>query len=233
MRIQTKDGNYVVISEGNKKLGTIPSFNTSRDYSCDKRLSCYKKGCYAKACWGKFRPAAYASVVHNAEMCKSSRQAVSDAIKSFLLNGAVSYNYFRWHASGDIVDRPYFEMMIQIAKACPNTKFLAYTKRYAIVNGWIAKNGIKALPKNLIIRFSAWKKTDVFPNPFKLPVFYVDFSTMGTGHPELNPDIPSDSMKCPGVTAGCYRCFKCWTHNPVVCKFHGGHGQVKEKKGGE
>lgn len=233
MRMQTNDGNYITISESNKKLGTIPSFNTSPTYSCDKRLSCYKKGCYAKACWGKFRPSAYASVMHNAEMCQGHRLAVRDAVISFLKGGVTTYNYFRWHGAGDIADTNYFEMMIQIAKECPQTKFLAYTKRYSIVNGWLAKNGIKALPKNLVIRFSAWTKKDVFPNPFNLPVFYVDFSTMGTGHPELNPDIPAKSLKCPGVQAGCYHCFKCWTHSPVVCKFHGGHGQVKEKKGGE
>jgi len=232
--MHTNDGNYVTISGGNRKLGTIPSFNTSRDATCDKRLSCYKQGCYAKACWGKFRPSAYLSVVHNAEMCKGRRAAVKDAVVSYLLNPRRKHTqFFRWHASGDIIDASYFKMMVKIAVECPNTKFLAYTKRYAVVNNWLRDNGLETLPKNLVIRFSAWKKTDVFPNPYGLPVFYVDFSTMGTGHPELNPDIPEGSLACPGVTAGCYSCFKCWTHSPVVCKFHGGNGQTKKKKGGE
>ena len=44
---------------------------------------------------------------------------------------------FRFHVGGDIIDNIYFDYMVAIARDFPETKFLAFTKKYEIVNAYI------------------------------------------------------------------------------------------------
>ena len=109
------------------------------------------------------------------------------------------WKYFRWHETGDIVNARYFEGMVDVARRHKNTIFMAFTKKYEIVNAWIDENG--SLPKNLVIIFSIWGKYGLGVNRHNLPCAYVE----GVGGDEY---IAKSARECNG---GCKDCdFQCW-----------------------
>lgn len=109
--------------------------------------------------------------------------------------------YFRYFSSGDLPDQAFFdEIVIPIALKNPGCKFLLFTKKYAYVNNWIAKNG--ALPANLSVVFSAWPGTEM-ENPYNLPVAMVIFPGE-----QRHPDWRECSGKCDlCIAAGCLNCW--------------------------
>lgn len=191
--------NNVCISQTNDKLGSqIPSVSLLPSCSCRKDAPCSHL-CYAQK--GHFRyNQAQTSQLNNYNIYINDKNAYFNAIIKFL-SGLVSYRFFRWHVAGDIVDMDYLLGMIQVAKKCKNTKFLAFTKKYELVNEFIANGG--KIPSNLKIIFSAWFKGWNVPNPYNLPVAYVFFKNKN-----LNPEIPDTSIPCKGA---CYECQGCWS----------------------
>lgn len=74
--------------------------------------------------------------------------------------------FFRFHVSGDIINKAYFAEMVKTAESAPHCEFLAFTKRFDAVNAWIADNG--EMPCNLHILFSG--EENLKPeNPHALP----------------------------------------------------------------
>ena len=112
----------------------------------------------------------------------------------------------RFFDAGDIPDYNFFEGMVKTALRNPKIKFMAFTKKYFIVNEWLSEN--EKLPKNLNIIFSAWDKNWAVPNPYNLPVAYVDFKDKSK-----NPEFPKSYSTCPNQhdkTITCTVCQKCW-----------------------
>lgn len=132
-------------------------------------------------------------------------QAVAAAYGSF---------YFRWHVSGDIVDMKYLGMMCRVANKLPRTHFLAFTKKYALVNSFLAAGN--CIPSNLHILFSEWPGYNM-NNPYNLPVAYVSFKSGVCNAPE-------NAHECGGHCEDCaYVGKNCWTlkkGESVVLKEH-------------
>ena len=81
------------------------------------------------------------------------------------------------------------------------TYYLAFTKRYKVVNDWIAANG--PLPENLKILFSGWDNLKPV-NPYNLP----ETTVFGTAA-QIEPD-PSWNI-CGGNCSECIcRGCGCW-----------------------
>lgn len=115
--------------------------------------------------------------------------------------------------SGDFPDAEFLDRLVDVCKKTPNTKWMAFTKKYWIVNEYIYKNG--DLPKNLNIMFSAW---DIFwevPNPHGLGVAYVDFDDK-----RLNPEFPRNAFRCPGRESTCSACGACFSKRLKAVVFH-------------
>ena len=189
----------IKISTTNSKLsGEIPSINLPAIKTCRADAPC-KHLCYATK--GNFTfPNVKESHIHNlACFVNDPKKYFDDIIK--YLNGLVSYRFFRYHSSGDIVNEEYFEGMIRVAKKCKTTKFLCFTKKFEIINEYLDNGG--KIPSNLHIVFSAWDKDFNVPNPHNLPVTYVDFNNS-----ELNPKIPELAIPC---TGSCPECLACWS----------------------
>lgn len=189
----------VVISKTNTKLsGQIPSVNLPAIKTCRHDAPC-KHLCYATR--GNFTfPNVKQSHINNLACFIDNPDAYFDDIIAFL-NGLVSYRYFRWHSSGDIVNADYLRGMIKVAKKCKSVKFLCFTKKFEIVNDYL-KSGEK-IPNNLHIVFSAWDKDFIVNNPYNLPMTFVDFKDSSK-----NPAIPELSIPCVGK---CYECQACWS----------------------
>lgn len=190
----------VKISQTNAKLGyQIPSISLAPELSCRPDAPC-AKGCYAKK--GNFT---YSNVkdsrINNSHAYAENPEEYFGEIINFLSKGLVTYKYFRWHVSGDIVDANYFEGMVKVAKKCKGIKFLCFTKKFSIVNDYLSEG--KKIPSNLRIIFSAWSKGFKVENPYNLPVAYVFFKDESK-NPEINPlAIP--------CTGDCSNCLACWS----------------------
>lgn len=104
--------------------------------------------------------------------------------------------------SGDFPDEEFLYRVCDLCNEFPNVKFMAFTKKYELVNDYLDRH---ILPDNFNILFSAWDKTWNVPNPHNLGIAYVDFKDK-----EMNPVIPKNAFKCPGREATCSCCGMCW-----------------------
>jgi len=135
----------VSISNGNKKMGFIPSVSLPPVVTCHNCETCAKK-CYAvKLC--RIYKSVRDAYNRNHEILIKDRNAYFEQVKAV----AMINRNFRWHVSGDIVDMDYLDRMCKIARECKRTQFLAFTKNYNDVNEYFTNH---RKPKNLQIIFS-------------------------------------------------------------------------------
>lgn len=181
----------VTISKGNSKMGLIYSVSLPPIITCRADAPC-KKGCYALK--GAFLYKNVSSAyLNNYELYNNNPLEFELSI----LKQLPQYGVFRWHVSGDIINNEYLNMMVRLAKKLKNVKFLAFTKKYEIVNEYL--NNYK-LPKNLKIVFSAWNGLEL-ENNHKLSVAYVYDKN------NIDERIPKDALPCNG---DCNNCMVCW-----------------------
>jgi hypothetical protein len=180
-----KKENIVSISAGNRKMGAIPSVSLPPVVTCAAGCKCAAKCYAAKLC--RIYPTVRDAYARNLEIYRSSPAEYFAQVKA----AAATTKFFRWHVSGDILNDVYFVRMVHAARDLPGTMFLAFTKKYDIVNRYIEKFG--PLPDNLKIIFSAWPGMEM-ENPHALPVANVIF----------RGEKPADGWKiCGGNCAAC------------------------------
>lgn len=179
-------------------MGEIPSVSLPPIKTCPNCETCSHK-CYAAKL---------------ARIYKTVRVAW-DRNYTILLNDPESYfnqvtaaamtsRFFRWHVSGDIINAEYLDNMCKVARKCKNTKFLAFTKNYPVVNKYFEDH---RKPANLQIIFSLpfgqiTTKIFKFVNPHNLPTAAVI----------LKGSRPADDWKiCGGNCTDCAcRGVGCW-----------------------
>lgn len=194
------------VNNGNSKLGkNIMVINLPAISTCRPDAPC-KKLCYANK--GTFRfPAVKKCYGENLEtFLNNPMQAELDILSQMPYIG-----FCRIHASGDFVNREYFDMIIRIANKLPNVKFMAYTKKYEMINDYIAEGGI--IPSNLIVIFSLWDgfKCD---NPYNMPTAIVRLK-------KGNIDAINDNaIECTGECSKCYKCWMLESNEQVVFNEH-------------
>lgn len=183
--------NHVHISRGISKLGVaIPSVNLPPVITCRKDAPCREK-CYARK--GRF------AFSHNKDLARQNLRIWEEDPEFFereIVIAAYCSRFFRWHSSGDIPDRGYLQMMVNVANKCPGTEFLCFTKKYEMINEYMTERG--KFPDNLRIVMSAWGKF-MPSNPNNLPVAYVRFKKCEWEQTE----IPDDAIKCSGYCGTC------------------------------
>lgn len=187
------------VSHSISKLGSnIPSVNLPPVVTCRQDAPCASsRKCYAMK--GRF------AFPHNKDLLQANLDLWHSHPEQFAVEvraAAFSSRYFRWHSSGDIPDIKYLEMMVDIAKKCPGTKFLCFTKKFEMINEYLDTH--KVFPKNLRIVFSAWSSF-IPDNPYDLPMAYVKFKK------DDDSVIPANAFSCPNycgecVMSGC----SCW-----------------------
>lgn len=152
--------NQVSISNGNAKMGSIPSVSLPACVTCNPSAPCFKK-CYAVRLARRYKTVS-AAYDRNLEILNNDPSAYWVQVKA----AASMTRFFRFHVSGDIPNGEYFNHMVQAAAELPNTTFLAFTKQYQIVNTYLDNGG--QIPANLKIIFSNWG-TWKCANPHGLP----------------------------------------------------------------
>lgn len=187
--------NMIHISWHNTKLGaSIPSVNLPPVLTCRPDAPCYKN-CYARK--GRF------TFGRNKDLLQKNLEIYKADPVNFMRQvqeAAKFVQYFRWHSAGDIPDEDYFAWMAAIAVNVPDTQFLAFTKRFEIVNKWLE---FFQLPDNLHVVFSAWG--DFMPeNPHNLPVAYVRLKNCECHIPEDAHECPKYCGDCVGTGCSCW-----------------------------
>lgn len=201
------------ISLANSKLGDkIPSLNLPAVVTCRCDAPC-KKDCYA--CRGNWLYKNVQQSLKNnlQEFLNDSNKFFNDIINYFN-NDDIVYKFMRWFSSGDIVNEKFFDGMVKVAKKCKDTKFLCFTKKYNIVNKFIANGG--KIPKNLKIVFSGWNKdwNSKVDNPYNFPMTYVKFKD------DSQNCIPEYAIPCVGSCANCKACWNLHNGQSVYFEKH-------------
>lgn len=175
-------------------MGAIPSVSLPPVVTCNPSAPCFKK-CYA-AKIARIYSSVRGSYDRNLETLRADPVGYWEQVRI----AAKMTRFFRYHVSGDIPNAEYFSEMIATAKACPDTRFLAFTKQFEIVNA--ALDGGAKIPENLKIIFSNWGAWKC-ANPHGLPVCEVIFKG----------EMPADDWKiCNGncTACACGRGIGCW-----------------------
>lgn len=157
----------VSISQGNSKMGAIPSVSLPPIITCPSGVPCARKCYAAKLC--RLRPNVRAAYQNNLDILNSDPASYWLQVKA----AASMTRYFRFHVAGDIPNAEYFYNMVGLAWELPGTQFLAFTKQYEIVNDFLNNGG--RYPANLHIIFSQWGDGWNVPNPYELPTSAVIF----------------------------------------------------------
>lgn len=189
-----------IVKAGNSKVSEyVAVVNMPAGFTCPADAPC-KAGCYALKGRYMFNNVTLPQW-RNLYFFNNNPSGFFKAIENELqeADDLRPWRWFRWHESGDIVNYDYFCGMVAIAKKFKRINFMAYTKKYSIVNKYIEENG--ALPKNLTIIFSVWGVYGLGVNKYNLPCAYVE----GVGADE---HIPTSAAPCEGSCKDCG--FKCW-----------------------
>jgi hypothetical protein len=188
-----KKENQITISKGNSKMGAIPSVSLPACITCNPSAPCFK-ACYA-AKIERIYKSAKDSYIRNLDILKADPASYWIQVKA----AAMVNRFFRYHVSGDIPNKEYFNNMVKLAEELPGTQFLAFTKQYNIVNQFINDGG--KIPHNLKIIFSNWG-TWKCENPHGLPVCEIIFP---------GDEIPEEWKICGGNCTECAcRGIGCW-----------------------
>ena len=191
---------HVTISQGNRKVGNIPSVSLPPVITCNPKAKCHKD-CYAMKSiriWPGVRKAYH----KNLDTFNSDPELYFKSISDWL--SIQKPEYFRFHNSGDMPNKEYLFGMIDLAKKHPEVKFLAFTKRYEF-NRYFTD-----LPTNLSIIISAWPGMRLPAT--KLPIAFMQDGT----EKRIKNAIP-----CPGNCESCGMCWNLKTLNKnVVFKKH-------------
>lgn len=185
----------ISLSQGNSKLGKIPSISLPSVITC-RVCECQDK-CYARKI-ERLRPSVRKAYQRNLDVLNNDPDTYWREVEASIM----MTRFFRFHVSGDIPSIYYLQQMVLIAERNSHCQILCFTKRYEMVNKWCAEHD--EVPANLHIIFSAWDGLNL-NNPYDFPVAYVRFRD---GH----TDAPKDSNECSGNCAECARTDGgCWT----------------------
>jgi hypothetical protein len=186
----------ISISKGNSKIGKTANISLPPVTTCRKAVPCASK-CYAKKAYRMY-PSTRKAWDGNLAFYKQYGAVFFGKIHGFL--NTYKGRFFRWHVSGDIVDANYFAGMVTIAEMHPKIAFLAFTKKYEIVNEFVRKGG--KIPRNFKVIFSQWdglKVSRFTNNPYRFHVSRFE-----------NKETILNGFRCPGE---CETCRYCWYAN--------------------
>ena len=183
------------ISKGNAKMGSIPSVSLPAGITCRSDCECSKK-CYAKKI-ERLRATVRDAYQRNYDLYKSDPDTYWRELEASIMMS----RFFRFHVSGDIPDDNYFENMIQIAKRNTHCEILCFTKKYDIVNEWMAVHG--NLPSNLHLIFSIWRGLSC-DNLFGLPEAHVKYREGDTTAADNAKVCNGNCTECALTDEGCW-----------------------------
>lgn len=184
----------VKISSGNSKMGSVPSVSLPSIKTC-RQCACQSK-CYAQKL-ERLRPAVRNAYQHNLEVLINEPETYWREVEASVMMS----RFFRFHVSGDIPNAEYLTNMVAVASRNPHCQILCFTKRYEMVNEFIAAGGV--LPNNLHMIFSGWAGLEM-QNPFALPEAHVMYRDGSTTAREDAIPCGGNCTECALTEGGCW-----------------------------
>lgn len=210
------------ISAGNRKMGSIPSFSLPSGITCSAEacITCYQDGCYGKAMEARLANVRN-SYAENFAMVLEDLHGSREYL-NWYFDSPNAPRLFRIHVVGDFFSREYFQMWIDVIKAHPDTKFMAFTKQFDVIRLWVVADNI---PENLTLIASAWPGVNL-PEWVveKMPVAWMDDGN--------ETRIPEAAYPCDGdCSGGCKgHCWKMQKGESVVFEKHGPNVRKNKKE---
>lgn len=177
----------VHFSAANSKMGAVASVSLVPFFSCPSRCATTcGEYCYA-AKLANLRANVLKSYAENMVLALYRPNDFWQQVRDYVRG----VRFFRFHVSGDIINAAYFAEMVKTAVSAHHCEFLAFTKRWEVVNDYISERG--ELPENLHILFSG--EANLKPiNPHSMPETTIY---------ERNEEPSEDWKLCGG------NCFEC------------------------
>lgn len=185
----------IKISNGNAKLGSIPSISLPAGITCRDDCECQKK-CYAKKL-ERLRKTVREAYRHNYDLLNQDSDTYWREVEASIMMS----RFFRFHVSGDIPDCVYFAHMIEVAERNKHCEILCFTKKFDIVNQHLDVGG--KIPKNLHIIFSGWKNLKM-NNPYLLPEAHVRYRDGYTTASDNAKECTGNCTECAITDGGCW-----------------------------
>ncbi len=185
---------HVSISKGNEKMGIIPSVSLPSGITC-RPCACMQK-CYARRI-ERLRKSVREAYQNNYQILVKEPEVYWREVEAAIMLS----RYFRFHVSGDIPDANYLANMVRIAQRNAHCQILCFTKRYELVNEYLAAGGV--WPDNLHMVFSAWVGLPMV-NPFSLPEAHVRYRDGSTTAAPNARQCSGNCTECAVTDGGCW-----------------------------
>jgi hypothetical protein len=182
------------ISKGNKKMTGVMIWSLPSKVTCPNRTSMCEFYCYARQAelmYPQSLPARQGNFndTRKETFVNDMIEAITKMVKS---SRKVKLEYFRIHESGDFYNEEYFEKWLQIIKAFPQVKFLAFTKSTFV------SNYIDKLPENFHLYYSVMADTKKDNIVWDLPLAFAG---------DYRHVLDKDVFECKGNCDSCLHCF--------------------------
>jgi hypothetical protein len=182
----------LIFSAGNSKLGNIPNFSLPPIKACVNPTHCFQKEiklrCYAAKFYNMY-PNVKKAWDTNYESINTDLENSKKELKDWF--NKHKPEYFRIHVGGDFYKQEYFNVWCEVAKENPATKFLAFTKNYAL--------DTSMLVDNLSLIYSIMPNTNIDTSNLMNKKAFTGDKTMFLEDPNM--------LLCP---TDCRECKYCW-----------------------
>lgn len=190
------DEQHVYVSSGNRKTGfAVPSVSLVPVADCGNCSAC------GRLCYDLRNDCIYKGVTDTRARNSAIARTQIDRYFAEIKQACRAFRFFRWHIGGDILNAAYMAGVVDVAVCNPHCKFLIFTKRYDLVNAFVAGGGL--IPDNLQIIFSAWPGANM-DNPYNFPTSSPVFADGSTAAPVDALVCPGDCSNCATMGAGCW-----------------------------
>lgn len=184
----------VKISNGNTKMGSIPSVSLPAGITCRQDCECRKK-CYAKKL-ERIRKRVREAYQSNYELLINKPNTYWREVEASVMMS----RFFRFHVSGDIPNEEYLIHMIEIASRNPHCEILCFTKKYEIVKKVLS---MYPVTRNLHLILSGWVGLEM-DNPFNLPEAHVRYRDGSTTARDDAKKCSGNCTECATTDGGCW-----------------------------
>ena len=123
--------------------------------------------------------------------------------------------YFRWFDSGDLQSVLHLEKILAVIELTPDTKHWLPTKEYSIIKEYLYMTNTNVLPKNVVVRLSAFF-IDQLP---KIGSYYKARGVLGSMvYKDKSTIEDTDVYGCPAYTQDneCGDCRACWERDHEI-----------------
>jgi hypothetical protein len=120
-----------------------------------------------------------------------------------------THEFFRWHDTGDVYSRGYFDMIRRVCEQTPETRHWLPTKEF-----WIANYDV---PDNLLVRYSA-PMIDIDSDKAEgMAARFGHIATVSTGESMWRCMAIHKESRSGGLSLSCGDCRACWDESvPIV-----------------